>query len=290
MKMRKLGRSGLEVSPLAFGGNVFGWTVDDATSMRLLDRFVDEGFNFIDTADMYSRWAPGNEGGESETVIGKWLKNSGKRNNVVIATKVGMEMGTDKKGLAPAYILQAAEDSLRRLQTDHIDLYQSHTDDDRRLRARSRFQLPDLDLQAIAFRRQRLQLAPELRCLRLQFRKPRVASPGIGDQPLAHHGDDAFGRVDRPARHLLFQCPLERGSPVGLRGVGLGAADRVELLQQLRRGVVDVQLRVLTHRSGSLPLRPARAAAVMAREVREYHASPAPKRREPGSPVPCIGD
>lgn len=129
MKMRKLGRSGLEVSPLAFGGNVFGWTVDEATSMRLLDRFVDEGFNFIDTADMYSRWAPGNEGGESETVIGKWFKKSGKRNKVVIATKVGMEMGPNKKGLAPAYILQAAEDSLKRLQTDHIDLYQSHTDD-----------------------------------------------------------------------------------------------------------------------------------------------------------------
>lgn len=129
MKMRKLGRSGLQVSPLAFGGNVFGWTADEATSMQLLERFVGEGYNFIDTADMYSRWAPGNEGGESERVIGNWLKRSGKRDQVIIATKVGMEMGPDRKGLAPAYIRSAVEDSLKRLQTDYIDLYQSHTDD-----------------------------------------------------------------------------------------------------------------------------------------------------------------
>ena len=129
MQKRKLGRSGLEVSSLAFGGNVFGWTADESTSMRLLDRFVDEGFNFIDTADTYSRWAPGNRGGESETIIGKWLKKSGKRDKVVVATKVGMEMAPDKKGLSPVYIRRAVEDSLKRLQTDHIDLYQSHTDD-----------------------------------------------------------------------------------------------------------------------------------------------------------------
>ena len=129
MQKRKLGRSGLEVSSLAFGGNVFGWTADESTSMRLLDRFVDEGFNFIDTADTYSRWAPGNRGGESETIIGKWLRKSGKRDKVVVATKVGMEMAPDKKGLSPVYIRRAVEDSLKRLQTDHIDLYQSHTDD-----------------------------------------------------------------------------------------------------------------------------------------------------------------
>jgi len=129
MQKRKLGRSGLEVSSLAFGGNVFGWTADEATSMRLLDRFVDEGFNLIDTADMYSRWVPGHKGGESETIIGKWLKKSGKRDKVIIATKVGMEMAPDKKGLSPAYIQRAVEDSLTRLQTSHIDLYQSHTDD-----------------------------------------------------------------------------------------------------------------------------------------------------------------
>lgn len=130
MQKRKLGRSGLEVSPLAFGGNVFGWTADEQTSMALLDRFVDEGFNFIDTADVYARWAPGNQGGESEILIGKWLAKTGKRDKVIIATKVGMEMGPDKKGLAPAYIKRAVEDSLKRLQTDYIDLYQSHKDDE----------------------------------------------------------------------------------------------------------------------------------------------------------------
>ncbi|MDR3452250.1 MAG: aldo/keto reductase [Rhodoferax sp.] len=129
MNKRSLGRSGLKVSPLAFGGNVFGWTVDEATSFSLLDAWVDAGFNFIDTADVYSRWVPGHTGGESETILGKWFKRSGKRSQVVLATKVGMEMGPGRKGLAPAYIRGALEDSLRRLQTDYIDLYQSHDDD-----------------------------------------------------------------------------------------------------------------------------------------------------------------
>src|SRR5436190_6152209 len=129
MKKRKLGNSGLEIAPLVFGGNVFGWTADEATSFQLLDAFVDAGFDCIDTADVYSRFVPGHQGGESETVIGKWLKQSGKRKQVIIASKVGMEMGPDKKGLAKAYILRAVEDSLRRLQTDYIDFYQSHTDD-----------------------------------------------------------------------------------------------------------------------------------------------------------------
>ncbi|MDR2195013.1 MAG: aldo/keto reductase, partial [Gallionellaceae bacterium] len=129
MQLRPLGRSGLRVSPLCFGGNVFGWTVDEATSFRLLDAWLDAGFNFIDTADMYSNWIPGHTGGESETIIGKWLRASGKRDRVVIATKVGMEMGAGKQGLSPAYIRQAVEDSLRRLQTDCIDLYQAHVDD-----------------------------------------------------------------------------------------------------------------------------------------------------------------
>ncbi|WP_114216919.1 aldo/keto reductase [Ochrobactrum sp. 3-3] len=129
MEFRKLGRSELNVSPLCFGGNVFGWTVDEATSFSLLDRFVDAGFNFIDTADVYSAWAPGNVGGESETIIGNWLKSRGLRDKVVIATKVGSEMGPDEKGLAPAYIRKAVDASLKRLQTDYIDLYQSHWDD-----------------------------------------------------------------------------------------------------------------------------------------------------------------
>jgi aryl-alcohol dehydrogenase-like predicted oxidoreductase len=129
MHKRKLGDSGLEVSPLAFGGNVFGWTADETMSFRLLDTFVAEGFNLIDTADVYARWVQGLEGGESETIIGKWLKRSGKRQSVIIATKVGKEMGPDKKGLSRSYIFQAVEESLRRLQTDYIDLYQSHDDD-----------------------------------------------------------------------------------------------------------------------------------------------------------------
>jgi aryl-alcohol dehydrogenase-like predicted oxidoreductase len=129
MTRRKLGSSGIEVAPLAFGGNVFGWTADEAMSFRLLDAFTAAGFNLIDTADAYSKWVPGNSGGESETIIGKWLKRSGKRKKVVIATKVGSEMGPNEKGLSRSYILKAVERSLQRLQTDHIDLYQSHFDD-----------------------------------------------------------------------------------------------------------------------------------------------------------------
>jgi aryl-alcohol dehydrogenase-like predicted oxidoreductase len=126
---RKLGHSNLQVVPLMLGGNVFGWTVDAATSFSILDAFTDAGFNFIDTADVYSRWKPGNHGGESETIIGQWLARSGKRDDVILATKVGMDMGDGKKGLSRNYIIKAAEDSLRRLQTDYIDLYQSHIDD-----------------------------------------------------------------------------------------------------------------------------------------------------------------
>ncbi|WP_236024666.1 aldo/keto reductase [Arenibaculum pallidiluteum] len=129
MEKRTLGQTGIAVAPLCFGGNVFGWTVDEAASHRLLDAFVEAGFNFIDTADSYSTWAPGNRGGESETIIGTWLKSRRNRDQVVIATKVGSEMGPGRKGLRPAYIRQAVEDSLRRLQTDRIDLYQSHWDD-----------------------------------------------------------------------------------------------------------------------------------------------------------------
>ena len=129
MDRRPLGKTGLEISPLVFGGNVFGWTIDEATSHTLLDAFVDAGFNYIDTADVYSKWKPGNRGGESETIIGNWLKRSGKRRQVVIATKVGYEMGPQSVGLWKKYILRAVEDSLKRLQTEYIDLYQSHVDD-----------------------------------------------------------------------------------------------------------------------------------------------------------------
>ena len=129
MDKRKLGKTGLEIAPLVFGGNVFGWTADEATSFALLDAFIGHGFNAIDTADVYSRWAPGNAGGESETIIGNWLKNRGNRDRVVIVTKVGSEMGPGKSGLSKAYIVRAVEESLRRLQTDTIDLYLSHRPD-----------------------------------------------------------------------------------------------------------------------------------------------------------------
>jgi aryl-alcohol dehydrogenase-like predicted oxidoreductase len=129
MQTRKLGRSGLSISPLMLGGNVFGWTADEATSFAVLDAFVAGGGNAIDTADGYSVWVPGHVGGESETIIGKWLKRRGRRDDVVIATKVGWEVNAENKGLAKDYILRAVEGSLKRLGTDYIDLYQSHKDD-----------------------------------------------------------------------------------------------------------------------------------------------------------------
>ncbi len=127
MHKRPLGKSSLSIAPLAFGGNVFGWNVDERRSFELLDAFVDAGFNLIDTADVYSAWAPGNRGGESETIIGRWLKQGGKRERVVLATKVG-KWG-EQPGLSPVNIQQAVDGSLQRLQTDHIDLYQAHEDD-----------------------------------------------------------------------------------------------------------------------------------------------------------------
>jgi aryl-alcohol dehydrogenase-like predicted oxidoreductase len=129
MRKRVLGNSGLEVSVLALGGNVFGWTADEAKSFRVLDGFTAAGGNLIDTADMYSTWVPGNRGGESETILGKWMKARRNREAIVLATKAGKEMGPGRKGLSRAYILRAAEESLRRLQTDRIDLYQAHEDD-----------------------------------------------------------------------------------------------------------------------------------------------------------------
>src|ERR1700752_3367671 len=121
MDLRMLGRSGLKVSPFWLGGNVFGWTIDEKRSIELLNAFVGAGFNFIDTADVYSAWVPGHQGGESETIIGKWLKKSGKRDKVVLATKVGMLAA--RKGLSGGNIQAAVEDSLRRLQTDYVDVY-----------------------------------------------------------------------------------------------------------------------------------------------------------------------
>jgi aryl-alcohol dehydrogenase-like predicted oxidoreductase len=129
MQKRQLGHSGLEIAPLVFGGNIFGWTVDENTSFSLLDAFVAGGFNCIDTADVYSKFVPGNQGGESESTIGRWLRARGRRDDVVLATKVGNSMGGDRQGLSKRYITQAVEASLSRMQTDYIDLYQAHRDD-----------------------------------------------------------------------------------------------------------------------------------------------------------------
>ena len=129
MNKRTLGRSNLNVSVVMLGGNVFGWTADEQASFKVLDAFVAAGGNFIDTADVYSKWVRGHSGGESEAIIGRWMASRRNRNQVLIATKVGAEMGSGGKGLSRGYILREVEDSLRRLQTDHIDLYQSHVDD-----------------------------------------------------------------------------------------------------------------------------------------------------------------
>jgi aryl-alcohol dehydrogenase-like predicted oxidoreductase len=129
LEKRRLGRTDLAIAPLVLGGNVFGWTADEKTSFELLDRFVGAGLNAVDTADAYSRWVPGNKGGESETIIGNWMKSRGNRQNVVVVTKVGSDMGQGKKDLSAAYIEKAAEDSLRRLGTDYIDLYLAHWPD-----------------------------------------------------------------------------------------------------------------------------------------------------------------
>ena len=130
MEKRKLGNTDLEVYPIAFGGNVFGWTLDEKKSFEILNGFAEAGFNFIDTADVYSRWKPGNSGGESEKIIGNWLKEKKNRHDIILTTKVGSDMGNGKKGLKKEYILKAVEDSLKRLKTDYLDLYQTHFDDE----------------------------------------------------------------------------------------------------------------------------------------------------------------
>ncbi len=129
MEKRTLGNSDLEIYPIVFGGNVFGWTLNEKESFKMLDAFTGAGFNCIDTADVYSRWKEGNSGGESETILGKWLKKNS-RSNIIVATKVGSDMGNGKKGLRKKYIVDACEASLKRLQTDYIDLYQTHFDDE----------------------------------------------------------------------------------------------------------------------------------------------------------------
>lgn len=130
MQKRNLGKTNLQIAPLVFGGNVFGWTIEQKKSFSVLDAFTDHGFNFIDTADVYSAWVPGNKGGESEIIIGNWMQERKNRDKVLVATKVGMQLAPDKKGLKKDYIIKSCEDSLLKLKTDYIDLYQAHKDDD----------------------------------------------------------------------------------------------------------------------------------------------------------------
>lgn len=129
MEKRQLGNTDLQVYPITFGGNVFGWTLNEKQSVEILNGFTEAGFNFIDTADVYSRWAPGNSGGESEKIIGNWMKEKKNRQDIILTTKVGSDMGDGKKGLKKEYIFKAVEDSLKRLKTDYLDLYQTHFDD-----------------------------------------------------------------------------------------------------------------------------------------------------------------
>jgi aryl-alcohol dehydrogenase-like predicted oxidoreductase len=131
VQKRRLGKNGPEVPVIALGGNVYGWTLAESDSLHQLDRAIEAGLTFVDTADMYSRWVPGHSGGESESIVGKWFKNSGRRKDVMLATKLGLEMGEGKSGLSAKYIAQAVDASLSRLQTDYIDLYQAHCDDEK---------------------------------------------------------------------------------------------------------------------------------------------------------------
>lgn len=130
MKTKQLGATSLQIPPIIFGGNVFGWTLNEKDSFDLLDQVLNKGLYMIDTADSYSHWAPGNKGGESETIIGKWMKARGNRNQIILATKVGSNPGKEGRNVSKKYILKAAEDSLKRLQTDHMDLYFTHWDNE----------------------------------------------------------------------------------------------------------------------------------------------------------------
>ena len=227
MDKRRLGQSDLHLAPLMLGGNVFGWNVDESTSFEILDAFVDAGFNAIDTADSYSRWVPGHPGGESETIIGNWLKKSGKRDKVLIATKVGEDMG-EGRSLRKDYILRECEASLRRLQTDYIDLYQTHFDDEvtppeetmqayAELIAAGKVRAIGASNMTPARLRASLDASNESRC-------PALREPAAALQPLRPQGIRDRVRADLPAgkarRHQLLlargrlphrQIPLRRG-------------------------------------------------------------------------------
>lgn len=194
MPLKPLGRSGIQVPPICFGGNVLGWTADEATSFDLLDRLLEAGLNFIDTADVYSRWASGHSGGESEAVIGRWMKARGTRGRVIVATKVGMDMGEGRAGLKPAYIEQGVEASLARLGTDHIDLYYAHTDD------------ADTPQEDTLFALDRLVRDGKVRAIGASnFTAERLASA------LAISARDGFARYEalQPEYNLSARAPFE---------------------------------------------------------------------------------
>lgn len=209
MNLRPFGHSGLRVSPLCFGGNVFGWTADEATSHALLDRYVAAGGNFIDTANTYSRWVPGHVGGESERIIGHWLKHRGRRNDVIIATKVGMDMPGLGPGLKADQIERAVEASLQRLQTDHIDLYYAHKDD------------PDTPLHETLAAFDRLVRAGKVRAIAASnYSAARL------EEALSLSAREGWARFEglQPAYNLLDREPVEGTlAPVCLRQ-GLGVA------------------------------------------------------------------
>ncbi len=210
---RPLGKSGLSVAPLAFGGNVFGWTVDESSAFRLLDRFVDAGFNLIDTADTYSVWVPAHHGGESETIIGRWLESRGRRDDVLIATKVGMEMAPNSKGLSRNHIEHSIAGSLSRLRTGSVDVYQSHADDpsvpiDEPLRTYARL-MDDGKIRVIGAS----NFSPERLSEALQV----SAEQGL---PRYESMQPRYNLLDRDA----YEGPLEKVCASGaLREVGIGS-------------------------------------------------------------------
>ncbi|MEZ6000811.1 aldo/keto reductase [Hyphomonas sp.] len=207
METRPLGKSGLSTAPLVLGGNVFGWTADRATSFEVLDAFLDGGFNAVDTANVYSRWIPGHEGGESETVIGEWFaQGGGRREKTLLITKVGSDMGEGGKGLRADYIVQACEASLKRLQTDHIDLYFSHFPD------------PETPIEETLEGHQRLIKAGKVRACGVS----NYDGPGLDAAMNAAGGDRARYEVLQPHYNLLVREEFEGEREEACQRYGLG--------------------------------------------------------------------
>ncbi|UFN47250.1 aldo/keto reductase [Roseomonas sp. OT10] len=207
MERRPLGRSGLSVPPFVFGGNVLGWTADEPTSFRLLDRLVEAGFDTIDTADVYSAWAPGHQGGESETVLGNWLARRGRRDDVKILTKVGMKMGSGEEGLSPAWIRKEIDASLQRLKTDYVDLYQAHKDD------------PDTPLEDTLATFAELIKAGKVRAIGCSNYSGARLKEAL--EVAASHGLPRYESL-QPSYHLMNRAEFETDTAPVVREAGLG--------------------------------------------------------------------